>query len=146
MQNGWVSLALGTGSNASTLGSVLGLDASAWYSVGPLVAGIRTSTASTLFGEGVDDVAGLLGLRTAGPRAFLHGAVGLASVHSYRTCDGPCSAQRSDPTVGALAYSLQALANYHILGVGAEIFGAAGPGRASFRGMALSLQLGWFGR
>lgn len=144
-QNGWVSVSLGYGGNAGS-SSVAAAALAGWYSAGSIVGGVRTSAVTPLFsGESVDDIEALVGMRTPGRRAFLLGALGYASVHSYRTCECSPNPSRDDPRVSGLAYSLQALANIKYVGTGAEIFGAVGPGRASMHALALSLQLGWFG-
>lgn len=144
-RNGWVSASLGYGSNSGS-SSVAAGSLAGWYSAGSIVGGVRTSAVTPLFsGESVDDIAALVGMRTSGRRAFLLGALGYASVHSYHTCECSPNPSRDDPRVSGLAYSLQALANIKFIGIGAEYFGAVGPGRAGMHALALSLQLGWFG-
>ena len=144
-QNGWISASFGEGGNPGS-SSVLAGTLAGWYSAGSIVGGVRAAGVSPLYsGESVDDIAALAGLRTSGRRAFLLGALGYASVHSYHTCECSPNPSRDDPRVSGLAYSLQALANIKFIGIGAEYFGAVGPGRASMHALALSLQLGWFG-
>ena len=145
-QAGWVSLGLGRGWNSYFSGGLSGV-AAGWYSAGPFVAGIRKSdtAASGLLSSSDDhvgDTAGLIGLRTPGHRAILLGALGYGRVqHTYGSGTRP-----DDPAVSALAYSLQASANYRYVGVAAELFGAAGGTTTSFHGVAISVQLGSFGR
>ncbi len=138
--NGWVSLGFGTGSNAFMSSGFAGV-ASAWYTVGPVAMGVRTASTSrsglvSSTDDVVQDVAALIGLRTPARRAVFLGALGY----------GRASVRPGNSDANGLAYSLQASVNYRIVGIAAELFGAEGAGRASFRGVALSLQLGWFGR
>jgi hypothetical protein len=141
-QAAWVSLGFGRSSNAYFKEGFAGV-AGAWYSSGPLVAGARFSSSATSgllssTDDPLEDIALLVGLRTSARRAFLLGAVGFANVDRPAGSGGGSSA--------AVAYSLQASANYRYVGLAAEVFGAQGSDRASYQGIALSAQLGWFGR
>ena len=66
---------------------------------------------------------------------MLFGALGYSQLSAPRASDA-----------GALAYSLRASANYRLIGMAAELIGVSGSSSASFNGIALSVQLGWFGR
>jgi hypothetical protein len=99
--------------------------------------GILSSTS-----DPVEDVAGLVGFRSGRRRVFAVGALGYAQVQH----PGGNSSFDARMTSSALAYSLQLSANYRVVGVVTEMFGALGAGHASFRGIALGVQLGWFGR
>lgn len=142
----WVSLAFGQGTNDYMSGGFAGV-ASAWYATGPIAVGVRTGSTDTgaLFSsisDPVEDVAALVGFRSGRRRVFAIGALGYAQVRH------PSGTSNLDArtTSGALAYSIQASANYRFVGVVAELFGAQDGSHASFRGVAIGAQLGWFGR
>ena len=110
-RNAWVSLGLGTGSIQDGSSLLAGV-ASAWYSNGRFVGGVRTATVSGLFSSrGAEDVAGLIGLRTSGRRAFLLGALGYSAARRNRGCSASCVNVLGEERVSALAYSAQANAN-----------------------------------
>lgn len=145
-QNAWVSVGFGTGSPEDGSSLLAGV-ASAWYSNGPFVGGIRTAAVSGLFSNtGAEDVAGLIGLRTSGRRAFLVGALGYSAARRNRGCAANCANVPGEERVSALAYSAQANANFKVIGLGIEVFGAENRGDARFIGTAITLQLGWFGQ
>jgi hypothetical protein len=146
-QRGWISLGLGAGSWPS--GSLAGI-AAGWYSVGPVVAGVRFGGTTQLrfdeTGEERNDAAFLVGLRTRESRRFLLAAIGTAKVSSTSNlCSGGC-AQTSPFNTTEAAYALEAHANFKLLGVGATMFGALGPPSSRYNSFALTLDVGWFGR
>ena len=136
----WIDAGVGVGTWPS--GS-LAATAAAWYSVGPFVAGGRLAAAGQWIGEQRGDQAFLIGARTEANRAFLLGAVGLANVKSFRSCDGCGSTYR--PTTTQLAYTLEANANVGFAGVGVVMFGVLGPDTVHYNAFALTLNVGWFG-
>lgn len=146
-QRAWLSIAAGPGfiHTASSGGALSGAIA-AVYSPGIMVFEARTSGATEIFGDGVGDQSLLVGLRTSGRRTFLLGAIGYGRSQYSHSCDGPCSANFTDPYRSAITYEGTAEANARVIGIGATVFGVIGEGRASYTTMALSLQLGWLGR
>ena len=141
--NWWLGLAAGNGTAGQTadVGAVV---ASAWYSQGVLVGGIRTAALSPLLnGDKSQDFAMLVGLRTPPAFAALIGAVGYSMAST--TCDfAPCSADYSPSASNALAFSLQGRLNFTHVGLGVEVLGANGRGLNRFRAAVLSLQFGSF--
>ena len=144
-QRGWISLGLGAGS--LPYGSVAAI-AAGWYSVGPIVAGVRVGGATQLrfdeAGEERNDQAFLIGVRTRASRSFLLAAIGPAKVSS-NSCSGGC-AQSSPFNTTEAAYALEAHADFELVGVGATMFGALGPPSSRYNSFALTLDVGWFGR
>jgi len=138
-RRGWIDAGVGVGTWPS--GS-LAATAAGWYSVGPVVAGVRLGTSGQWIGEQRSDQAFLIGGRTDGNRAFLLGAAGFARVKSFRSCDGCGSTYR--PTTTQLAYTFEANANVGFAGVGAVMFGVLGPSTVHYNAFALVLNVGWF--
>ncbi len=159
--NAWLSLGAGPGHNEYKV-STLAAQAGAWLSVGPFVGGARVASTDvsgllSSTDEKVQDQAALVGLRTAGRRAFLLGAVGYGHVeHMFKTCSGggvtpapsaqACSEPHTDKSGSGLAYSAQANANYRFIGVSLETFGVATRGILAHSGLIVAVQLGWFGQ
>ena len=141
--NWWLGLAAGNGTAGQT-SDVGAVAASAWYSQGMLVGGIRTASLSPLInGDKSQDFAMLVGLRTPPGFAALIGAVGYSLAST--TCDyAPCSADYSPSASTAWAYSLQGRLNFTHVGLGVEVLGATGRGLNRFKAVALSLQFGSF--
>jgi hypothetical protein len=137
----WVFAGLGRGSIEGSLATTFG----ASYSPGPLIFTLRRSGASQWFGDGIDEAAFLAGVRTSGSRAFAAAQLGTSGIHRYHTCDGPCGAAWTGPSRSAIAFDLSAQANYIVPGIGVDIFGAVYPTSHRYTGVAVILQLGWFG-
>lgn len=146
-QRAWFSTGLGAGTWPR--GSLAGI-AEAWYSAGPVVAGARIAGAGQInfdgAGEQRSDQALLVGLRTPRKRGFLLGAVGVAKASSSSDLcvPNPCALVSPFHTTQA-AYTVEAHANIVFVGVGATMFGVFGPAYARYNGLALTLDLGWFG-
>ena len=137
----WVSLGLGAGTGA-TLAGVTG----GWYSRGSFAIGAQYSVVQPFWSaDEHSSVALLAGARTGGNRAFLVGAVGLAAARFITDCNSACQLHEVGHDAVALAFSAQAVANARIPGLTLGTFGALGPRRVSYAGVALSLALGWFG-
>jgi hypothetical protein len=146
-QRGWISAGLGAGT--WPYGSLAAV-AAGWYSVGPIVAGVRLGGSSQLRFDSADeernDQAFLLGARTPGSRGFLLGAIGIARVSSSSNlCSGPCGPGSPFNTTQA-AYALEDHLNFEFVGVGVTMFGALGPRSVRYNAFALTLDVGWFGR
>ena len=141
-QRGWISVGVGAGT--SPYGSLAAV-ATGWYSVGPVVAGVRHAGAGQWFGEQRSDQAFLMGARTRGSRAFLLGGVGTAKVESSWTCDGPCGSGITRPSTTEMAYAFEAHANASIVGLGVMMFGVLGPTSTRYNALALTIDAGWFG-
>jgi hypothetical protein len=143
-------MSAGLGAGTWPYGS-LAATAEGWYSVGPIVAGVRLGGAGQLRFDGPDeqrnDQAFLIGARTRGSRAFLLGAVGVAKVSSSSNLCNPGPCAPFDPfNTTEVAYAFEAHANLVVGGVGATMFGALGPRSVRYNAFALTLDVGWFGR
>ena len=139
-QRGWVFLSLGQGSIKSSFAGAYG----GTYSPGPLVFTLRNSGAAQFFGDGIEETAFLMGVRSAGARGFVSAQLGPSAIHRYHTCD--CSGNDwTAPTHGGLAFDVAVQGNWTIPGIGFDVFGDLFPSSHRYAGMAVTLQLGWFG-
>ena len=141
--NWWIGLGAGNGTAGQTT-DVGAVDASAWYSQGVLVGGVRTAALAPLInGDKSQDFAMLVGLRTPPSFAALIGAVGYSMAST--TCDfAPCSAEYSPSASNAFAFSVQGRLNFNHVVLGVEVLGASGHGLNHFRATVLSVQFGSF--
>lgn len=140
-QHAWISVGLGGGT--SPRGAISAL-ATGWYSAGVVALGVRLADADQLFGEQRSDRALLVGARTRGNRWFLLGAAGIADIASSHTCDACTALTR--PPVTEVAYSVEGHGNLTFVGIGVTMFGALGPVQARYNAIALTLNVGTFGR
>ena len=139
-QRAWLFAGLGTGSIKGSLAGTIGGS----YSPGALIFTVRRSEAAQWFGDGIDDAAFLVGIRSRGARNFVSAQLGPAAAHRSHTCD--CSAADwTGPTRGAIAFDLAAQSNWLIPGIGFDVFGEAFPSSHRYAAVAVMLQLGWFG-
>jgi len=104
--------------------------------------GARFGHAGQFFGEERSDLALLVAARTRDHRHFLLGGVGVGSVASWRSCDGPCG-EITRPRAVALAYSSEAHLNFDGIGAGLSMFGAAGPALVRYNAFALMVDIWW---
>ena len=116
--------------------------ASGWYSRDGVALGARVARLGQLIGEQRSDRALLIGARTRGSRGFLLAAVGVGSVGSGRSCDGPCG-EITRPRATAAAYTTEAHANFGGLGAGLSMFGTLGPALARYNAFALTVDIWW---
>lgn len=135
----WITGGFGLGTWPS--GSVAGI-ASLWYSRDAVTLGARVARVGELIGEERSDRAFLVGARTPGKRGFLLAAVGIGSVASWRSCDGPCGII-TRPRATAPEYSTEAHANFSGLGAGLSMFGALGPALVRYNAFALTVDVWW---
>ena len=142
--NWWLALGAGQGSTTRSAG-VGAVVASAWYSKGVLVGGIRTADVSPILSDDhSQDFALLVGLRTPPNFAAIIGTVGYSMMSEqcdYSSC--PAGYSSSDGE-SSFAYSLQARLNFNHFGVGVELLGANGSGRNHFSAAVVCLQVGSF--
>ena len=139
-QRGWLFLGLGRGSIKESAAWTLGGS----YSAGPSIFTLRQSGATELTREGISETAFLAGVRSGGARSFVSAQLGPSAVHRYHSCD--CSSTDwSEPTHGALAFDVAAQANWAIPGIGLDLFGDLYPSSQRYIGLAVIIQLGWFG-
>ena len=140
-QRAWLFAGLGTGTVKGSLAGTIGGS----YSPGPLIFTVRRSEAAQWFGDAIDDAAFLVGVRSAGHRNFVSAQLGLAAVHRSHTCD--CSGNDwTGPTHGGLAFDVAVQGNWVIPGVGFDVFGDLFPSSHRYAGVAVMVQLGWFGQ
>jgi hypothetical protein len=141
---GWVSLGGGISKFAFASGFAgrIGINLSA----GRYLAMYRGSVGiEDLESSDVTEVAGLVGVRTAGRGGFQTIAGGLSRVQWSGECKSsfsPCL--RGTET--AFAFDFGAHAHKRIAGFAGNIYGAVGPKNTRFLSATLSLELGWFGR
>ena len=140
-QHAWIGGGLGAGT--SPRGAISAV-ATGWYSAGIVALGVRLAAADQLFGEERSDRALLFGGRTRGNRWFLLGAAGLADIASSHTCDACTRLTR--PPATEVAYSLEGHGNLTFIGLGVTMFGALGPPEVRYNAIALTLNVGVFGR
>lgn len=139
-QRVWAFAGVGRGSIERSLAGTIGVS----YAPGPLLFTFRRSGAAQWFGDSIGESAFLVGLRTHGSRAFVSGQLGVSLVNRSHTCD--CSGgDWTGPTRSALAFDLAAQTNYVVAGIGVDAFGAVSPSGYRYAGVALIVQLGWFG-
>ena len=141
-QRAWVGAGLGTGT--WPYGTIAGI-VSGWYSIGMLAAGARAAGADAIFGEQRSDRALLMGVRTRGSGGFLLGGLGVGKIATSRTCDGPCT-PLTRPGATEVAYSAEAHGNFELVGLGIAMFGVFGPPQNRYNAVAITLNVGWFGR
>ena len=140
-QRGWAFLGLGEGSIESAVAGTYG----ASYSPGPLIFTVRNSGAEQLFGDGIEETAFLIGVRSSGVRSFVSAQLGASAIHRFHTCD--CSSNdRSGPTHSGLAFDVAAQANWVVPGIGLDVFGDLLPSSHRYAALAVMVQLGWFGQ
>ena len=144
----WASAGFGEarirGSNGSPIAVALRASASIsdvvvmarFAEVGPFLVG----------GDGVDDAALLVGVRSGGHRLFATATVGYSRVTPYHGggIDGP--ARTTGLSQDALAYDLGIHANLLIPGLSLGLSGDLGPPRIAYTAIVLSMELGWFGK
>ena len=139
-QRGWLFVGLGRGSIKESLAGTLGGS----YSTGPLMFTVRRSGAEQLFGDGVDETAFLMGVRSGGTRSFVSAQLGGSSVHRFHTCD--CSGNNSTGAAHfGFAFDVAAQANAVVPGIGLDLFGDLSPPSHRYIAFAVMVQLGWFG-
>ena len=136
----WLFVGLGQGSIKESVAWTFGGS----YSAGPLIFTLRQSGATELNREGISETAFLAGVRSGGARSFVSAQLGPSVAHRYHSCD--CSsADSSEPTHGALAFDVAAQANWVVPGIGFDLFGDLFPSSHRYVGLAVMVQLGWFG-
>ena len=141
--NWWLSLGAGKGTAGQTT-DVGAVAASAWYSQGVFVGGLRTAALAPLInGDKSQDMALLVGLRTPPSFAAIVGAVGF-SLASTQCAFAPCPAGYSSSASRAVAYSAQGRLNFNHFGIGVELLGANGSSQNHFSAAVVSLQVGSF--
>src|SRR4051812_40585750 len=82
-QRGWLFLGIGQGSIKESVAGTFGGS----YSAGPLMFTVRQSGAEQLFGDGIDETAFLMGVRSGGTRSFVSAQLGGSAIHRFHTCD-----------------------------------------------------------
>lgn len=98
-----------------------------------------------------DESAVLIGLSARHPGMYLTSAIGVGHAHWHDEL--PCErhfAACSDPAYNVngstLAYDFGLHADKRVIGLAVNVSGALGPPKTSLIVLALSLELGWFGR
>jgi hypothetical protein len=140
----WISGGAGSGTYA--YGSGTGFRLSAGGSYGQTLLMYRGSTAmESLDGYGDStEWSILVGRRTAGSRFYGSAAVGLSRVHWTNGC--PTISVCEDGAGTGIAYDFGVHPNARVVGLGVNLYGVLGSTKARMTGVALSLELGWFGR
>lgn len=139
-QRGWLFLAVGKGSIENSIADSYGGS----YSPGRLMFTLRNSGAEQIFGDGVEETAFLIGVRSTGPRSFVSAQLGPSAVHRFHTCD--CSSSdRTGPKRTGLAFDVAVQGNWVIPGIGFDVFGDLFPSSQRYAALAVMVQLGWFG-
>ena len=139
-QRAWIFLAIGRGSIENSIAGSYGGS----YSPGPLIFTLRNSGAEQIIGDGVEETAFLVGVRSTGPRGFVSAQLGPSAVHRFHTCD--CSGNdRTGPKHTGLAFDVAVQGNWVIPGIGFDAFGDLAPSSHRYAALAVMVQLGWFG-
>ena len=139
-QRGWLFLALGKGSIENSIAGSYGGS----YAPGPLIFTLRNSGAEQIFGDGVEETAFLIGVRSTGPRSFVSAQLGPSAVDRFHTCD--CSGNDwTGPKHTGLAFDVAVQGNWVIPGIGFDMFGNLFPSSHRYAAVAVMVQLGWFG-
>ena len=143
----WASIGLGPGTVAQSSSAFAGA-ARANLTVGRLLFMYRSAGVGPFLGsgDGVNDEAFLVGVRTSGHRLFAMAAVGFDSARRYHDCMEGCTRTTDASRTSALAWDLSLHANALVPGLSLSYAGALGSSHVRYSALTLGVELGWFGR
>lgn len=129
----------GGGANGQGLAAI----GSLWYTYGPVALGVRSSQGGPWEREtDTHEKAALVGLRARSTHAFIVAALGGGTM-AESVSNGEQSGSRTYfPADHSFATSIEAALTYKAVGVGIDAFTARSH-RTAYRGLALSVQLGY---
>ena len=138
--HGWASIGLGAGGiPRSSIAGIL----EGWISIQQVAIGYRAAGTTQLWGEDRSDQSLLVGVRTTKSGNFMLAAAGVGRSFSSNYCECAPSAR---PDRLGVAYAFESHANYVFVGAGLSLFGIVSTPDHNYAALALTLDLGGFGR